>query len=168
MNIRNAIHKNTLLLPASSSKLAHVIVIFLLAIYFLISVNQAYAFTPNTDSQKEVVHNKNDEQSQFVNRAIVTSNIDNREPVDNLNDVTLTEDTSKVFFFTEVMNKSGETVTHRWFLNGRLEAEVKLNIGANRWRTYSSKNLVSIHKGNWQVELLDSRNNLIATRSFKY
>ena len=105
-------------------------------------------------------------QSEFVNRAILTAAITDREPVDNLNDQSVSPELTKIYFFTEIINKAGESVTHRWFHNGRLVAEVKLNIGANRWRTYSSKNLVKGHKGTWQVEVVDQKNRLLATQAF--
>lgn len=107
------------------------------------------------------------EKSEFVKRAIITSAIENREPVDELTNVS--SDIGKVYFFTEVINKANTHVTHRWLLNGRLEAEVVLKIGSDRWRTYSSKTLVpAIHSGSWQVEAIDEQNNLLATAVFSY
>ncbi|NVK24702.1 MAG: DUF2914 domain-containing protein [Gammaproteobacteria bacterium] len=104
------------------------------------------------------------ETSDFVKRAIVTSAIDAREPIDNLE---IVSDLDKVFFFTEVINSANTMVTHRWFLNGRLEAEVVLKIGSDRWRTYSSKNLVyPNHVGNWQVEVTDQNNQVIGSAVF--
>lgn len=87
-----------------------------------------------------------------LKRAVVTSGIEQREPVDNLNETVLAADLKKVYFFTEILNQANSAVTHRWFLNGKLEAEVVLNIGADRWRTYSSKNLdKNFHSGSWEV-----------------
>lgn len=107
------------------------------------------------------------ELSEFVNRAVITSAIENREPVDALTQVST--ETDKVYFFTEVLNKANTYITHRWLLNGKLEVEVVLKIGSDRWRTYSSKNLVpEFHSGNWQVEVLDEQNNLLASAVFSY
>jgi hypothetical protein len=105
--------------------------------------------------------------SEFVSRAIVTSSIENKEPTDEVTQVT--QEINKVYFFTEVLNKANTHVTHRWLLNGKLEAEVVLKIGSDRWRTYSSKNLVpEFHMGNWQVEVIDEQNNLLASAVFSY
>jgi len=107
------------------------------------------------------------ETSEFVKRAVVTSGIENREPIDSLSEIP--DGTNKVYFFTEVLNKADTHVTHRWLRNGVLEAEVVLKIGSNRWRTYSSKNLVpELHSGNWQVEVIDQQNNLLASAVFSY
>lgn len=102
-------------------------------------------------------------------RAIVTTAIDSREPVDNLNDTVINTDVNKVYFFTEILNQADTSITHRWFLNGKLEAEVVLRIGSNRWRTYSSKNLVpTYHQGNWQVEVVDDKGKLLGSTAFVY
>ncbi len=107
------------------------------------------------------------EQSEFIKRAVITSAIESREPVGEITQVEAGVD--KIYFFTEVVNKADSFITHRWLLDGKLEAEVVLNIGSNRWRTYSSKNLVpALHTGQWQVEVLDQQNNLLASRSFSY
>ena len=105
--------------------------------------------------------------SDYIKRALVTSAIDNREPVDEVTQVETGID--KVFFFTEIVNKADSYITHRWFLDGKLEAEVVLKIGSDRWRTYSSKNLVpELHSGQWQVEVIDQQNQVLVTRTFSY
>ncbi|MBU2883137.1 DUF2914 domain-containing protein [Psychrosphaera sp. B3R10] len=104
-----------------------------------------------------------------VNRAIITTAIADREPVDNYNEQTLPSGTNKVFFFTEVMNQADSNVTHRWFLNGKLEAEVKLNIGSNRWRTRSSKNLdANFHSGSWEVMVVAADGTILTTETFLF
>jgi len=102
-------------------------------------------------------------------RAIVTSSIEDREPTDNLNDGMVSIQKNKVYFFTEIINQANTAITHRWFLNGKLEAEVVLRIGSDRWRTYSSKNLVpNYHKGNWQVEVVSQDGKLLASQTFTF
>lgn len=108
-----------------------------------------------------------DENGPDVKRAIITTAITDREPVDNYNEQTLPANTGKIFFFTEVLNQAGTNITHRWFLNGKLEAEVKLNIGSNRWRTNSSKNLdVNFHSGSWEVMVVAADGSILATQTF--
>lgn len=107
------------------------------------------------------------ETTEFIKRAILTSAIENREPVDALTEVL--PNTGKVYFFTEILNKANTHVTHRWLLNGKLEVEVVLKVGSDRWRTYSSKNLApEFHTGTWQVEVIDEKNNLLASTTFTY
>lgn len=107
------------------------------------------------------------QSSDVIKRAVVTTAIDNREPVDEVTQVETGID--KVFFFTEIVNKADSYITHRWFLDGKLEAEIVLKIGSDRWRTYSSKNLVpELHSGQWQVEVIDQQNQVLVTRTFSY
>ena len=103
----------------------------------------------------------------LIKRAIVTSAIVEREPIDQLSKVSV--DADKVYFFTEVVNQANTHLTHKWLLNGRLEAEVVLKIGSNRWRTYSSKHLdPALHTGQWQVLAVDQQNNILAEATFSY
>lgn len=107
--------------------------------------------------------------SENIRRAIITDAIESREPVTDLTNTDVKTDTNKVYLFTEVIGKADTMITHRWFLDGKLEAEVILKIGSNRWRTYSSKSLFSPnHLGQWQVEVVDELNQPIASASFIY
>lgn len=109
------------------------------------------------------------ELSDNIRRAIITEAIENREPVNDLTNTNVSTNIKKLYLFTEVIGKANSMVTHRWFLNGKLEAEVVLKVGSNRWRTYSSKSLYSPnHLGNWQVEVVDEQNTPIASVTFGY
>ena len=107
-------------------------------------------------------------ENQFIQRAVITSDVENREPVDNLNATALSRDLNKVFFFTEVSGLANQTITHRWSLEGQVQAEVSLNIGSNRWRTYSSKNLFAGLRGSWLVEVIDQQNRVLSSATFTY
>ncbi|MDH3217781.1 MAG: hypothetical protein OEN01_16160, partial [Candidatus Krumholzibacteria bacterium] len=51
-----------------------------------------------------------------IKRAVFTSAVVDREPVDQLD--SLNADTEKVFFFSEIVGMAGSTVTHRWIFGG--------------------------------------------------
>jgi hypothetical protein len=91
--------------------------------------------------------------SERVARSILTSAVQDREPVDELlGPITLDPATGRtVFFFTELRDMAGETVTHRWVWNGETVARVEFPIGNIRWRVYSSKILPGNMDGDWQV-----------------
>jgi hypothetical protein len=102
-------------------------------------------------------------------RAIISSAIEAREPTDNLNDKTIPTTVRKVYLFSEILNNANASVTHRWFRNGKLEAEIVLNTGSNRWRTNSSKNLdPTFHTGQWEVMVVASDGTTLATQTFTY
>ena len=101
-----------------------------------------------------------------VSRAQFTSSMLDREPTDELSAIAL--NTEKMFFFTELRNMDGTTVTHRWSLNGAVMAEVSFNVRASRWRVYSSKTLLPEWRGDWVVDVLDDTGTVIETKTVGY
>lgn len=101
-----------------------------------------------------------------VERSAVTSAVQAREPVDNLDRVENT--TTKVYFFSELKDMNGQTATHRWTYNGEVMAEVKFNVAGSRWRIFSSKNMMPEWTGNWTVEVLNADGEVISTDRFDY
>jgi hypothetical protein len=101
-----------------------------------------------------------------VDRATITSDVQNREPVDSLS--TVTTDDSKVFYFTEIQDMAGHTVTHRWEYNGQVMAEVDFEIGGPRWRVYSSKTMTPDRVGNWKVSVVDEDGSPLSVNTFSY
>ncbi len=101
-----------------------------------------------------------------VSRSAFTSGIENREPVDALPTDNIALD--RVYYFTELLDLNGETVTHRWVYNGSVMAELTYNVGSNRWRVWSSKNMNPMWPGEWTVLVLDSAGNTISSDTFQY
>jgi hypothetical protein len=101
-----------------------------------------------------------------VARAIVTTEIMDREPVDSID--TLSNDHNQVFFFTELENLSGQTITHRWEYAGEIMADVSLEIGSARWRTYSSKRLFQGWLGEWKVSVIDEEGRELSATTFTH
>lgn len=101
-----------------------------------------------------------------VARAVFATDIQDREPVDQIGQ--LTNDNSSVYFFTEIRGLEGQTVTHRWEHGGEVRAEVNFNVGGNRWRVWSSKNLQPNWLGEWKVSVVDAGGNVLSQESFAY
>lgn len=101
-----------------------------------------------------------------VSRAQFTTAILDREPTDEL--ATIGAGMDKVFFFTELRNMEGTTVTHRWSLNGAVMAEVSFNVRASRWRVYSSKTLLPEWRGDWVVDIVDEAGAVLETKTIGY
>jgi len=101
-----------------------------------------------------------------VARSAFTSAIEEKEPVDQITE--LSNDKSKIFFFTEIRGMEGHTIIHRWEQGGEVRAEVSFNVGANRWRVWSSKNLQSSWLGEWSVSVMDEGGNTLAQEKFNY
>ncbi len=105
-------------------------------------------------------------QSNHVKRAQFTSAVVDREPVDALD--SLSTDVDSVFFFTEIIDLAGDTLTHRWMYKGEVMAEVLFAIGGPRWRVHSSKNLMDDWVGTWAVEVLDGSGTTLQSDSLVY
>ncbi|WP_320821605.1 DUF2914 domain-containing protein [Reinekea sp.] len=87
-----------------------------------------------------------------VSRHQFTSAVVDREPTDLLS---AAENLDTLYYFTELTNFQGMSVTHRWLFNDNVMAEVTFAVGGPRWRVYSSKLLQPEWDGQWQVEVVD-------------
>lgn len=89
----------------------------------------------------------------YVARAVFTSDVVNREPVDQL--VSVGPDQDSVYFFTDLRNLQGRTVRHRWEFEGQFMGEIEFQVGGPRWRVFSKKTLNPDEIGKWTVLVLD-------------
>ena len=101
-----------------------------------------------------------------VTRSAFTTAIEDREPVDQVSE--LSNDTTKIYFFTEISDMYGHAITHRWEQGGEVRAEVTFNVGGDRWRVWSSKNMVPTWTGQWTVSVVDEGGNVLTQESFNY
>ncbi|MFQ5935982.1 MAG: DUF2914 domain-containing protein [Acidiferrobacterales bacterium] len=102
----------------------------------------------------------------WVARATLTTAMQEREPVDSVS--SLSSDRTKLYYFTEIRDMTGQTVKHRWEYNGELKAEVEFHIGGPRWRVYSSKTLLATWIGDWKVSVVDASGKPLSVNTFVY
>jgi hypothetical protein len=103
------------------------------------------------------------EQTGTVVRALFTSGIAKREPVDTIKDTSDVE--QKVFFFTEFKGMEGQTLVHRWSYLGEVRAEVSFKVRAWRWRVYSSKIMIAEWTSDWTVDVVDGNGTVLVTKT---
>lgn len=101
-----------------------------------------------------------------VTRAQFTSAIEQREPVDAV--TILSNNINKIYFFSELRDMQGQTVTHRWRFAGKVMAEVSFDVAGPRWRVNSSKTLLPGWVGEWTVAVVDGNGATVAEYSFQY
>jgi hypothetical protein len=89
----------------------------------------------------------------YVARAIFTSDVVNREPVDQV--VSVGPERNQIYFFTDLRHLTGRTVKHRWEFEGQFMGEIEFKVGGPRWRVYSKKSLNPGVSGKWTVLVLD-------------
>lgn len=101
-----------------------------------------------------------------VTRAQFTTNVIDREPVDEI--TILTNDNNKIYFFSEQQHMTGQIIKHRWEYNNKVMAEIEFGIGGPHWRVYSSKTLLPEWLGEWKVSVVDKDGDVIAQETFTY
>jgi Protein of unknown function (DUF2914) len=94
---------------------------------------------------------------------VLTRAIDQREPIDMVEDFTLSDEKGYAFF--RVFNDGPPArMTAVWMYEGQVHAKVDLTVGtAEGWRTWSSANL---KPGGWRVQLRNAGGTVLAERSF--
>ncbi|WP_125783712.1 DUF2914 domain-containing protein [Pseudoalteromonas rubra] len=106
--------------------------------------------------------------TNHISRAVLTTEVVNREPVNVLKDsVEQSAFADKLYFFTEVRGLQGQTIRHLWFHQDQLMAEIDLAISAYRHRTYSSKNIMPSQSGQWRIEVITADDQLLAQKTFR-
>ena len=101
-----------------------------------------------------------------IARAILTTQIDQREPVDDVAHVPANADS--IYFFTELRGLAGRTVTHRWLHDGNNYGDINFDVGGDRWRIWSSKQFSDDLRGEWQVQVVADDGRVLYTRDFRY
>lgn len=105
-------------------------------------------------------------QSAGISRSVFTTEIKDKEPVSEL--TAIPTNVTRIYYFTEITGLNGHTITHRWEYNGEVMAQVNFAVNGDRWRTWSSKNMLSAWVGKWQVSVLDEGGNVIEQSEFEY
>ena len=101
-----------------------------------------------------------------VAKAQFTSDVQNREPVDEL--TTLDNSHTRIYFYAVLVNLQGQEVTFRWSYNDVTQAEVKQTPSSARYRTKTSKELDPSKLGTWKVEVMDASGNVLTSKTFEY
>ncbi len=115
------------------------------------------ALADNHDSGMD----SSDQPSGEVARAMFTVGVENREPT--LTVRTIPDGMNEVYFYTDLRDFQGQTVTHRWNFEGNVEAEVSFDVGGPRWRTWSLKTIPESQRGEWSVDIVDGEGFIVET-----
>ncbi|WP_105189407.1 DUF2914 domain-containing protein [Pseudoalteromonas sp. T1lg48] len=103
-----------------------------------------------------------------VSRAVLTTQVQDREPVSALGrEIAMDDFDERLVFFTELRGLQGQQVSHIWYFEEQQVARVELGVHTARYRTFSSKRIMPSQVGLWRVELRDNNNKLLATREFR-
>jgi hypothetical protein len=101
-----------------------------------------------------------------VTRALFTHKVKDLEPVDTVS--VLTNDKTRITYFTEIHGMAGQTITHRWEFNGKIVLEKKHEVESSRWRAYTSKTLDPAWLGEWKASVVDAAGGTLSVNTFTY
>jgi hypothetical protein len=101
-----------------------------------------------------------------VTRALFTRKVKDLEPVDTVS--VLTNDKTRITYFTEIHGMAGQTITHRWEFNGKVLLEIKHEVGSSHWRAYTSKTLDPTWLGEWKASVVDAAGGTLSVNTFTY
>jgi hypothetical protein len=107
-----------------------------------------------------------DAAAGHVARSIFTTGVVDREPTDSIS--RLGNDSRRIVYFTEIRGMKGKTVIHRWKYGDQVKGEVAFDVGADRWRVHSSKQLDPSWLGVWTVIVVDVDGNTLSEETFTY
>lgn len=100
-----------------------------------------------------------------VTQAVVATAVEDREPIGVSE--TFPADIEQLYFFTVLEGDFPETqIEHVWLYEGEEMARVPLSVTGPRWRTWSSKRLVTSWTGAWTVQVVDSDGTVLESVDF--
>jgi hypothetical protein len=101
-----------------------------------------------------------------VMNSTFTSAIDDGAPVDFRQG--FDTNTPVVYYFTEILDLHGQTVIHRWKLEGKVMQEVPIAVKRSRQAVWSKSTMQPDWTGNWIVEVVNARGEVIEMDNFSY
>lgn len=101
-----------------------------------------------------------------VANATITSNVENGAPVDFRQQ--FTSPTPRVFYYGELLGLKGQTARFRWSLEGKPMQEVAVEVTLPRQAAWSMMKMQPEWTGDWTVEVLDGKGQVIDRRNFAY
>ena len=104
--------------------------------------------------------------SGTVARAQFTTAINEREPADSVTN--LSNDQTRIYYFTELKGFEGQKVTHRWEHDGKVMHEQAFDVSSPRYRTYTSKTFDPSWTGDWKVSVIDGSGATVSASTLSY
>ena len=107
-----------------------------------------------------------DQPQDRVLRAMFTTKLENREPSDRV--LILGNDATELFFFSELNQLQGHTITHRWEYEGKVVYQRSYEVKGARWRITSRKDLDPTMVGRWTAVIVDEKECPLKAVVFQY
>lgn len=107
--------------------------------------------------------------SPAVKRFLLAQSVVGNEPRGDVGDIRVNAGGyAPISSFSEVIGLQGEVLHYRWLHEGKEVLRIRVPVGAERWRSHSTKRLYRHLKGSWRAELRDSGGALLAAIDFVF
>jgi Protein of unknown function (DUF2914) len=101
-----------------------------------------------------------------VVNATFTSQIADGAPVDYRE--SFDASTGVIYYYAEVLDLHGQTIVHRWKLDGKLMQEVPIPVQRQRQAVWSKSVMQPEWTGAWTVDVVNAAGEVIETDNFAY
>lgn len=107
-------------------------------------------------------------QHQSISRAVLTQDMNNKEPVSQMPAVIALPEAgiTKVILFTQMQGLRGQTLFHDWYRKGVRQARVRIPVNTDAQSSFSSKFINMQMLGDWQVKVVDAQAKVYVQASF--
>lgn len=109
---------------------------------------------------------KDSNRTAKVSRALFTTAVVDREPVDRV--LVLDGSIDQVYFFTELRYMDGQIVRHRWEYQGKTVYTKIFKVKGPRWRVYSSHKIKPEQLGKWTAVVTTNKGWPLKASIFEY
>ena len=107
--------------------------------------------------------------SDAIKSFVLANGVINKVPVGTIDDIRLDHNKiATVYAHSEAVGLRNESLHYVWSLNGKRIAKVRSGVWSNYWRSYSSKFINGEMRGDWKIELTDSKGDVLAASEFRY
>lgn len=132
-----------------------------------VSINKQ-AFKPVAETAEKTVLAEVKVLNPAITQAILTDELANDEPGSALSDTLIlpASGITKVMLFTDMKGLRGKTLYHDWYRNGERQARVKIPVSLKSQRSFSSKFINLQMTGDWQVKVVDGKDNTYVDATF--
>ncbi|HDQ45357.1 MAG TPA: DUF2914 domain-containing protein [bacterium] len=106
------------------------------------------------------------EEGFRVDEIVLCTSVEDRQPVGSGTEFPVSVE--RVYCFTRLSGAPDTTsIRHVWKFDGVEKAQIVLHVGAESWRTWSSKRIIPEWAGTWTVDVLSAAGDLLAKKEFR-
>ncbi len=131
-------------------------------------LNDFISSEPKEISSKIIIDDKDIISEQLkLNEVMICRGVYKRNPIKP--GFTFSNNVDSLFCYTKISNKgSKQEIKHLWYYENKLITSVTYNIKTSyNYRSWSKKTILPNQIGEWRVDIIDSKENILGTRKFQ-